>query len=108
MNVSYQITEEINGDLFYTVHAILDGNIIGTYIFKKTLPTEEPSLHPENTLVAIDAETEETYQRKGVASWAYQFIEEYTGLTIYNGSFVVRTQDGSKFWNSPKRKFGKS
>lgn len=109
LTVSEELAEK-EDSLFYTVVATNKaGEKAGEYVFKKTLPSDEARILPENSLVAVDASTEEDYRRKGIATWAYCFIEEYTGLVLVSDKRVMaQTDDGRAFWSQKDRPFGKN
>lgn len=95
-------------DITYTVKAFdKEGSQVGEYTFKQFLPSDEPRHEAAYTLISIDADTEENHRRKGLATKAYCFIENYTGLILENkGRLRTRTDDGEAFWNQPNRPFG--
>ncbi len=105
-----KVTESLakhEDSLFYVVTAFLGENKVGEYLFKKTLPSDEPRMLPENCLVSVESDTKEEYRRKGLATWAYCFIEEYTGLKLtFDPRVMALTKDGKAFWNQPNRPFG--
>jgi len=96
---------EVNDSIFYEITIKFQSEEVGLYIFQEFLPSEETRNHKAGDLIATEAETQEDHRRKGLATSAYIFIEEYTGKKIQD-NFPARTQDGTAFWNQQDRPFG--
>jgi len=95
----YKLTPKVNkyGVIIHAYHP--SGKLAGLYIFEHD--------HTGKHLGIVNSDTEDTHQRKGLATSAYVMAEKLTGKKI-RGTDGQQSEDAYALWGQKNRPFGKS